>query len=50
MHHGIVLGDANEKPVPKNSPEMHCHRRYFQASNPTLEWRIECHSVSNFPN
>ena len=28
MHHGIVLGKANKKPVPKNSPVMHCQRRY----------------------
>ena len=35
MHHGTVLGDANKKPVPQNSPMMHCQRRYSQASCPT---------------
>ena len=33
MDHGTVLGDANKKPVPKNSPVMHCQRRYYQASS-----------------
>ena len=23
VHHGTVLGDADKKPVPKNSPVMH---------------------------
>ena len=27
-----VLGDVNKRPVPKNSPVMHCQRRYYQAS------------------
>ena len=38
MHHGTILGDANKKPIPKNSPVMHCQRRYYQASSPTSEW------------
>ena len=36
MHHGTVLGDANKKSVPQNSPVMHCQRRY---SSPISEWR-----------
>ena len=32
MHRGTVLGDANKRPVPKNSPVIHCQRRYYQAS------------------
>ena len=40
MHHGSVLGDANKNLIPKNSPMMHCERRYSQAFSPTLEWRI----------
>ena len=32
MHHGTVLGDANKKPFPQNSPVMHCQHRYSQAS------------------
>ena len=46
MHHGTVLGDANKKPVPQNSPVMHCQPRYSQASiaqlwNGELGKRIE---------
>ena len=41
MHHGAVLGDANKKPVPKNSPVMHCQRRYYQASFAIPKWRID---------
>ena len=40
MHHGTVLGNVNKKPVPKNSRVMHCQCHYSQASNATLEWRI----------
>ena len=40
MDHGTVLGDANKKPVPKNSPVMHCQRRYYQASCAIPKWLI----------
>ena len=41
MHRGTVLGDANKRPVPKNSPVMHCQRRYYQASCAIPKWLIE---------
>ena len=40
MHRGTVLGDANKRPVPKNSPVMHCQRRYYQASCAIPKWLI----------
>ena len=40
MHHGTVLGDADQKPVPQNNPVMHRQRRYSQTSSATSEWRI----------
>ena len=40
MHHGTCLVNVNKKPVPKNSPVMHCQCRYSQASCATSEWRI----------
>ena len=46
MHHGTVLGDANKKPVPKNSPVMHCQRRYYQASCAMPKWLIEISSLN----
>ena len=42
MDHGTVLGDANKKPVPKNSPMMHCQRRYYQASCAIPKGLIRC--------
>ena len=40
MHRGTVLGDANKRRVPKNSPVMHCQRRYYQASCAIPKWLI----------
>ena len=40
MDHGTVLGDANKKPIPKNSPVMHCQHPYYQASCAIPKWLV----------
>ena len=47
MHRGTVLGDGNKRPVPKNSPVMHCQRRYNQASCAIPKWLIHQNTRQN---